>query len=241
MPRSIRWTLAGTLSGALPVLVACSTNAPPAPETPTRPFEATQEQGYQARDYYFPASGTMRAVYSFTESAQLPSPLQSYTATGSLTVETLSFGANQAVLQSTTVGPGEGGEPSIDVATSSVTVEPDGTVVAGNGATLRHSNAVFTAAGATVAPASGSEIPEIRARFLGTETITVPAGTFQTVHLQEGPADPNAPQAHVWLARGVGIVRQRVDATFPVQTGQNQSATQQGRSTYEMRLERFTP
>lgn len=241
MPRSFRWTLAGTLSGALPVLVACSANAPQAPETPTRPFEATQEQGYLARDYYFPGSATMRAVYSFTEQATLPSPLQSYTATGSLTVEVLTYGPTSALLQTTTVAPGESGQPSIDVATSSVTVEADGTVVAGEGVPLRHSNAVFTAAGDTVAPASGSEVPEIRARLVGTETITVPAGTFQTVHIQEGPADTNAPQSHLWLARGVGIVRQRVDATFPVRTGEQEQQTGQGRSTYELRLERFTP
>lgn len=238
MPRSIRWTLAGTLAGALPVLVACSTNSPQAPQTPPRPLEATQ-QTYQARDFYFPASATMRAVYSFSESAQLPAPLQSFEATGSLTVEVLSYSPNQAVIQTTTVATGENGQPTTEVSTSSVTVEADGTVVAGDGASLRHSNAVFTSAGTTVAPASGSEIPEIRARMVGTEAVTVPAGTYQTVHIQEGPAAANAPQADLWLASGVGIVRQRIEGTFPVQTGQNQ--TGQGRSTYEMRLESFTP
>lgn len=236
MSRTLRWLLTATM---WPALIACTASSPQAPAQPHQPLKASQTQAFQARDFYFPPSGTMRAVYGFTESAELPSPLTSSQATGSLTVEIVRYSATQADLRSTTVTTGEDGRPTSETSTSSVTVEPDGTVVAGNGATLRYSNAVFTPEGAIVVPASGSEIPAVRARFIGAETITVPAGTFETVHVQEGLDDANSPKAELWLARGVGIVRQQFDATFSVQIGENQ--TGQGRSTFELRLESFTP
>lgn len=236
MSRLFRWMLAGT---TWPALIACTASNPQVPPQLPRPLEASQTQALLARDFYFPASGTMRAVYSFNESAQLPSPLESYQATGSMTVEVLRYSPTSAEFRTTTIATGEDGQPTTETSTSSVSVEPDGTVVAGDGATLRHSNAVFTAEGAIVAPASGSEIPALRARLVGSETLTVPAGTFETVHLQEGPDDANAPRTNLWLARGVGIVRQQMEATFSVRTSETQ--TGQGSSRFELRLESFTP
>lgn len=239
MARSLRWIIAGTLVGALPTLAACSTPAPQTPEPKPRPFEATQEPAYQARDYYFPSSGNMRAVYSLSESVQMPSPQQSYQSTGSITVVVTSYSPTQAVVQATSVGTGQNGQPTSDVTTTTLRVESDGTVVATDGTTQRHSNAVFTPLGATVTPASGSEIPEIRARLIGTEAVTVPAGSYQTVHIQEGPAGGQGTPTDLWLARGVGIVRQQLNSSFPVRTGDNQTAQAQGR--FEIRLESFTP
>lgn len=240
MSRSLRRTLALALSGGLPLVTACSASAPPRSEPQPRPYEAMQEQAYQARDYYFPSSASMRAVYGFDESAQLPSPLPSHQGTGSVTVQVTSYTPTHATLQATTVAPGEDGQPGSEATTTTLTVAADGTVVVeSDGATRRYSNAVFTPEGATVMPASGSELPALRTRMVGTETITVPAGTFQTVHLQEALATPSAPVTDLWLARGVGVVRQRLDTTFPVRTGENE--TQQGRASYELRLEQVTP
>lgn len=239
MSRSLRWILTGSLAGMLPVLVACTASAPPTPTPQPRPFEANQEQAYQARDYYFPSSGSMRAVYGFTMSVQVPPPNQnqSMSTTGRMTLEVANYSPTSATLRATLTGTDQSGQPRTSTSTTTLTVEADGTVVARNGGTERHSNALFTSMGDMVAPASGSEVPEIRGRLVGTETITVPAGTYQTVHIQEGPADPNAPKTDFWLARGVGIVRQRLEASAPAQSGQNQ----QVRTSFELRLESFTP
>ncbi|HEY9854115.1 MAG TPA: hypothetical protein V6D05_00155 [Stenomitos sp.] len=247
MIRSLRWILAGTVAGTGLILLGCSSSSPPAPSTPPKveqPFQATQVGAYLARDYYFPSSATMRAVYSFTATTQLPS--QNFATSGRMTVEVVSYSPTRAVLRSTVTTTGQNART--DTNTTTVRVEPDGTVVAEDGGSVRHSNAVFTAAGDMVAPASGSEIPEIRARMVGTEAVTVPAGTYQTVHLQEGPAVQGATPTDIWLARGVGIVRQHADETFTIPAGQGQGQgpqqtqqAQQGRSVYDMRLESFTP
>jgi len=243
MIRSLRWILAGTVAGTGLILVGCTSSQPPAPSTPPKheqPFQATQVGAYQARDYYFPSSATMRAVYSFSATTQLPS--QNLQTNGRMTVEVVSYSPTRAVLRSTVTTTGQNART--DTTTSTVHVESDGTVVAEDGGTIRHSNGVFTADGAMVAPASGSEIPEIRARMVGTEAVTVPAGTYQTVHIQEGPAAQGATPTDIWLARGVGIVRQHADETFTIPAGQGPQQTQQaqqGRSIYDMRLESFTP
>lgn len=236
MPRLYRWTLAGTLALALPALVGFEGNPPQAVEPPTPTLEVLQ-QALLARDYFFPSSATMRAVYSFSESTQVPSQAAQQMS-GTLTVTVVSYSPTQAVVRTTSTSTGEGGQPSTQTADTTLTIEADGTVVS-SATSQRRSNDIFTSGGGVVAPASGSEIPEIRARMVGTETVTVPAGTYQTVRLQEGLAAQGAPQYDVWVARGVGIVRKRMDATYTVPTGQNQTA--QARTTYEMRLDSFTP
>lgn len=244
MTKSLRWTIAWTLAGVLPVLTACSTS-PPSPRDPmARALEIAQAATYQARDYYFPSSATMRATYNVAISIQVPPPnqSQSFSTTGRMTLEVLNYSPTSATLQATTTTTDPSGQQRTNTTTTSLTVEPDGTVVSQNGGTERHSNRIFTSMGDLVAPASGSEIPAIRGRLIGTEAVTVPAGTYQTVHLQEGPGDPNAPQTDLWLARGVGIVRQRMDATLPAQgQGQGQNQGQQVRTSIDIQLQSFTP
>lgn len=241
MSRLLRGILAGTLMGALPVLAACTASAPPTPPTEARPYQANQVTTYQARDYYFPSSATMRATYNVTVSIQFPPPNQnqSSTTTGRMNVEVLNYSPTSATVRTTTTANDQSGQQRTSTTTYQMTVEPDGTVVSRDGGVERHSNAIFTSMGDVVAPASGSEIPETRGRMIGTETITVPAGTYQTVHIQEGAADPSAPKTDIWLARGVGVVRQRMDSTMPIQTGQNQ--TQQVQASFDIQLQSFTP
>ncbi|MNY73294.1 hypothetical protein D3C86_2120520 [compost metagenome] len=75
--------------------------------------------------------------------------------------------------------------------------------------------------------------------MLGEESVTVPAGSYQTVHLGQQVAAAGAPVTHYWAARGVGLVRQRDFATYSVPI--SQSALGVATTSFEMQLESYTP
>lgn len=229
------------------VLTAC--NAGPGPgkgdRAPGKPGDRSQiSQGgaMQPRDYYFPTSGSYRATYSFTAVNDLPGPLatDSTRVTGTTTFEAIAYAPSQATLRETTRATNQAGQVETETTTSTLRVQADGTVASDErGVLLRYPAGIFTPGGAEVAPASGSEIPALRAFSLGEESVSVPAGTFSTVRIGQQVAMRGAPVTNFWVARGVGLVRQSEFATYSIPISQN--ALGVATSSFEIRLESHTP
>lgn len=212
------------------LLSGCSAPAPLAP-SPKAPGErdTLQTQGSRARDYYFPSSLGMRAIYALDYLTELAT--ESMTSTGSLTVEVISYAPTRAILKMTSL---EEGDVEPFVATSSLTVEPDGAVLSEGDGTLRYSDAIFSSGGGILAAASGSEIPEFRARMVGTEALSTPAGSFATVKLLQTIGEPGAPATLVWVAKGIGIVRR--STVYPLSPPLSPTETKMGTASVEMHL-----
>ncbi|MBO9542766.1 hypothetical protein J7643_19435 [bacterium] len=239
--------LAGLLGATTLVLAACNAGAAPGDgaqvgRPPGSPASISQGGGMQPRDYYFPPSGSYRANYSFTAVNELPGPLatDSSRVTGTMTFEATAYAPTQATIRTTSRATDQNGQTETGSGTAVVRVLPDGTVTSDEqGVSLRYSAGIFTPAGAEVLPASGSEIPALRAFSLGEESVSVPAGTYQTVHLGQQIAANGAPVTHYWLARGVGLVRQRDFATYSVPI--NGNALGVATSSFELQLDSLTP
>lgn len=246
MPRN-HPLLAGALGAiaASLLLAACS----PGPssgdrpaKTPGAPASISQGGTLQPRDFYFPTSGNYRATYAFTSTNDMPAPFatESTRVTGTMTFEAVAYAPNEATVRTTTRATYEDGQTETQTDTATVRVLPDGTVTsAEQGVGLRYSPGVFTPQGAEVAPASGSEIPALRAFMLGEESVSVPAGTYSTVHLGQQVAVAGMPVTHFWVAKGVGLVLQREGATYSIPLAQNLLGV--ATTSFEMRLQSHTP
>ncbi|HEY9899642.1 MAG TPA: hypothetical protein V6D00_10715 [Pantanalinema sp.] len=228
------------------VLVACSAGTGPGSgdRASKKPGEraSISQGGLQPRDYYFPTSARYRATYVFTSANDLPAPFatESSRVTGTTTFETSAYAPNEATVRSTTRATDQDGQTQTQTTASTLRVQADGTVASNEqGLQLRYSAGIFTPAGAEVVPASGSEIPALRVFWLGDESVSVPAGTYQAVHLGQQVAAAGAPITHFWLAPGVGLVRQIDYATYSIPVSQN--ALGVATTSFEMRLESLTP
>lgn len=214
-------------------LLGCAAPAPDSP-APGAPQDTLQGGELKARDFFFPASATTKASYALDYLTELAT--ESLHSTSSLTVEVLAYSPTVAILQMTS---SEGSEPEPFVATTSLTVQPDGSVLEGEGADRRYSDAIFSASGGILSAASGSEIPELRASMVGLETLSTPAGSFSTVRLQERMNVPDAPLSNLWVAKGVGVVRRSSVMSIPLALSPNE--TRMGTSSFEMKLVSFQP
>lgn len=245
---STRPLLAGLLAlgAATSVLAGCNAGAAPgggrgAPK-PGEPAQISQGGAMLPRDYYFPTSANYRATYTFTAVNELPTPYatDSTRVTGTTTFEATAYAPTVATLRATTRTTNQTGQVETDTTTSTIRVLADGTVASDDqGMMLRYPPGIFTSAGTEIAPASGSEIPALRAFLLGEESVSVPAGTFQTAHVGQQIAAQGAPVMHYWIARGVGLVRQREFATYNLPI--SESAVAVATSSFEMQLQSHTP
>lgn len=174
----------------------------------------------------------MRQVYDFAMAADFPpgSYSTSFVATSSTTIEVLSLSTTQATLRSTSIGTGTPGSSATSTSTISFTVRTDGSVLAGDNTFSRD---MFTSAGAIVTPASGS-MGATRYALVGTESVTVPAGTFGCSKFQVTMATASFSPVSGWYAKGVGLVKMSMASTASVPSGIATFST-------TMTLRSFTP
>lgn len=223
----------GILPSCLAVvgLAACTAPAP-APGAPGDEALVQQQGGPRARDYFFPPSAGWRVRHAFQALDEMPAGVPGFDASGSVLTEVIGWAADRATLRITTTAPDEEGRMTTGVATASLAVMPDGTVVREDeGGQERLPSAMLTAAGVELLPASGS-LGALRAWRVGEELLTTRAGSYPTLHLLEGSAP--MPPTHLWVAAGVGIVRQSWLGTMSVPVGDRGMAV--GTSSFTLEL-----
>jgi len=198
--------------------------------------------GYQPRDYFFPASATVKATYQATTSIDNPGNQPDTLATSSSMVEVISYTPTVAVVRTTDVASNPTtGAVQTEVSTASYRVDTDGAVVIAMGDLKeRYGAGVFTAAGAEVATIS-PDVPALRLSMVGPEAVTVPAGHFDTLKFKSEGGGFLA-SVYAWYAKQRGLVRLYYVATQSVEVGSG-SATSSAVATasIERVLVRFTP
>ncbi|HEY9854116.1 MAG TPA: hypothetical protein V6D05_00160 [Stenomitos sp.] len=230
----------GSLLLGASLLAGCGVGAP-WPSTGPNPG-APSASGYQPREFFFPPSATAKAAYRTTTSIDNPANLPDTLATSSSTVEVTSYTPTAAVLRTTDVTSNPNtGAVLTEVSTTSYRVDSDGAVVIDMGGVKeRYGTGVFTATGAEVATIS-PDLPAFRLSLVGLETVTVPAGPFETLKFKSEGGGFEAP-VYAWYTRQKGLVRLYYVATQSVEVGSgNATASAVATASIERVLVRFTP
>lgn len=232
MRRGKQCILAGSLLMAGALLTGCPEES--TSSVPARPTLA------KVRDYLFPTSATATYVYERTTTMWRPSSDAPDVSTRSFQIKTHQLTADQAVIVESDLP-----EPLMNyTSTSSFKAAPDGTVTmsmelsSGRFVELLHfPDATLTKAGAIVFEASGS-LPAVRVSRMGAETVTVPAGQFETLKVKEqDEGDTHAP-TYSWLAKGMTMmgVKQTSVSTYSSELDSGISTT-----STEVVLKSYTP
>lgn len=195
MKRDVGWILAGFLVTAGGLLVAGCPDE-------TTASEAVSPAAAKVRDYLFPPSATSKYGYETTTTRWEPNEDQPRVSTSSFQYTAARLTATEAVLAYPIV-------QGVD-ATLSYLAETDGTVAMSlefpggpPQVLMRFPDAALTKAGATVFPASGS-LPPLRVARIAKETVTVPAGTFETIKVKLQVENDKGTPIYYWLAKGMG-------------------------------------
>lgn len=232
MKRGLKWIVAGSLMTAGALVAGCPEEV--SPSDVARPAPA------KVRDYLFPASATATFVYEETVTQWLPSNASPNVSTSSFQLKTLQLERDQVVYAYSELREGWKDHTS----THSLKAAPDGTVTLSLDVTdkvvlelLSFPDAALTKAGAIVSPASGSW-PAVRMSRLGAETVTVPAGTFETIKVRQQMEDGKGAPNHYWLAKGKsywGVKQARISTrSSELEDGISTTST-------EVVLKSFTP
>jgi hypothetical protein len=185
------------------------------------------------KDYLFPTSANYQAVYDGIQTVATDSV---QVATGSMLVTVSSFGATQSITNTVFTG-WPAGQPSLGLitpGTTSIAILPNGTLTTNQGTdstTLEtYTSAIFTAAGSVVRPASPQQGPAIRVALIGTESVTVPAGTYNAVKFNLSFDGMSGPPLYYWMVKGIGPVRELLQ--LPISSGSSVIGT----ASMEIRL-----
>lgn len=184
--------------------------------------------GVVPKDYFFPASVTSRQIYDVSGASYVSGSVAP--ASASLAVRVANWSVDHAETSEVLVSWGV----TLPASTVSYFVRSDGVVVSDDGAgtVTSYGPGVFTSAGMTTMPASGSSTAMTMA-YLGQESMTVPAGTFECQKFKTAQASDSGGSswsATEWWASGPGMVKVTRNATS---SGAGQTIT--SNVTYSLR------
>lgn len=234
MKRGLRWFAAGALVTVGALVAGC-------PEEVTY-SDAGRPAPAKARDYLFPPSSTATYLYAQTTTRWWPNQPQPEVSTSSLRLKAIRATDTEAVLVAQLVdGPADPALAALFTATISLKVAEGGaitstvTTVLGPSTPNSYTDAALTSKGATIYPASGSAPAQVWTRT-AKETVTVPAGTYETIKVRQTEGSKKAPK-EIWLAKGMGLagIKQTETATASWDDGSTST------TSTEVVLKSFTP
>ena len=233
--KSSKWVAfagAGIACGLITTLAGCPALSPSTtPSTsPTSNPSSGGGTSYNVGDYFFPPSATIQLLYTVTGTYSWPTG-DNFAVAGDATQSVLSWSSHLAVAQEDmafSLQTPQGTTVSTSTKVATLSLNPDGSMTdsegSGQGSDVTTFPAnLFNGSPLTVSPASG-DISLTTAQFLGAESVTVPAGTFDAIKIQVDQASDSSGQSTQitrWYSKNMDFVKMIAISTGSVQTGAN--------------------